>query len=150
MKMMFPILQECSEELKDVLKEPAKRGEVIEIKEIAARFTTDIISLCAFGIKTNSLRNPDAIFRKMGKRALDPTIMEAIKGSLITFTPNLAKLFRVSSIISSKMMLMVNKSILTYHYHKLTNFPADYYNTKGCNKILPGSCSRNHGLQRKK
>ena len=65
--MMFPILQECSEELKDLLKEPARKGEVVEMKEISARFTTDIISLCAFGIQTNSLKNPDAIFRKNGK-----------------------------------------------------------------------------------
>lgn len=96
MKMMFPILQECSEELKDLLREPARKGEVVEMKEISARFTTDIISLCAFGIQTNSLKNPDAIFRKMGKKIFEPSIIQSIRAMLLFFVPTFAELIRVS------------------------------------------------------
>lgn len=38
-----------------------------EIKELMARYATDVISSCAFGIDSNSLKNPDSDFRKNGK-----------------------------------------------------------------------------------
>lgn len=98
MKMMFPILQKCSEELKDLLKEPARKGEIVEMKEIAARFTTDIILLCAFGIETNSLKNPDAEFRQMGRKIFQPTIKQSVKRFILFFVPNLGKFIQVSLI----------------------------------------------------
>ncbi|KAL0268095.1 UNVERIFIED_CONTAM: hypothetical protein PYX00_010167 [Menopon gallinae] len=39
-----------------------------------ARFTTDVISSCAFGIETKSLDNPDSEFRKYGKRIFENPI----------------------------------------------------------------------------
>lgn len=96
MKLMFPIMVECGEELKDVLKEPAQRKQVIEAKEFAARFTTDIISSAAFGIQTNSLKNPDAIFRKMGKKIFEPTWPVMIRNMVAFLLPDLAELVKVS------------------------------------------------------
>jgi len=96
MKMMFPILQECSEVLKDVLKEPASKGDIVEMKDISARFTTDIISSCAFGIQTNSLKNPDAEFRKIGRKIFEPSAVQIVKSFIALFTPKLAELVRVS------------------------------------------------------
>lgn len=36
----------------------------IEIKDLLGRFTTDVMSSCAFGIDTNSLKNPACDFLK--------------------------------------------------------------------------------------
>lgn len=96
MKMMFPVLQECSEELKDLLKDPASKGEVVEMKEICARFTTDIISLSAFGIRTNSLKNPEAEFRKMGRKFFEPCMPMSLRRFTLFFIPTLAKFLEVS------------------------------------------------------
>ncbi|XP_034110747.1 cytochrome P450 6a2-like [Drosophila albomicans] len=71
MKFMFPTVIKVSEEFVNVMFEevPAKSGgAIIEIKELMARFTTDVIGTCAFGIECNTLRTPDTDFRKMGSK----------------------------------------------------------------------------------
>jgi hypothetical protein len=42
--MMFQRLVECGQELQTCLEKVGERGDVIETKEILARFSTDIIS----------------------------------------------------------------------------------------------------------
>ncbi|XP_065092311.1 probable cytochrome P450 6a14 [Ochlerotatus camptorhynchus] len=67
MKMMLPIVRDCADELERcIVKETAGGGE-IELKDILARFTTDVIGNCAFGLECNSLRDPNAEFRKYGR-----------------------------------------------------------------------------------
>ncbi|XP_055641825.1 probable cytochrome P450 6a13 [Toxorhynchites rutilus septentrionalis] len=71
MKMMFPTIIAVAEEFEKLLTQEIARGSEIEMKEILARFTTDVIGSCAFGLECNSLHDPDAQFRKMGKKAFD-------------------------------------------------------------------------------
>ncbi|KAJ1520474.1 hypothetical protein ONE63_003600 [Megalurothrips usitatus] len=69
MRAMFPLVLACAEELVAVLRSEAVRAEPVEMFELLARFTTDVIGSCAFGIQTNTLKDPDAEFRTMGRNA---------------------------------------------------------------------------------
>lgn len=69
MKYMFPTMIGITEKLIEVLGK--ENPEKIEIKEMLAKFTTDVIGSCAFGLKCNSLENPNSTFRKMGKLAIE-------------------------------------------------------------------------------
>uniref|UniRef100_T1GI49 Cytochrome P450 n=1 Tax=Megaselia scalaris TaxID=36166 RepID=T1GI49_MEGSC len=62
MKFMFPTVQKVGEEFVEVLKAVVGNGNEFEIKELLARFTTDVIGTCAFGIECNSLKDPNAEF----------------------------------------------------------------------------------------
>lgn len=95
MKAMFPIVVDIGKELAEVLKEPASLGEVVEVKDYVARYTTDVIASCAFGIEANSLRNPDAIFRKMGRKIFAPEWGTMIKNTLSFILPDVAKVLGV-------------------------------------------------------
>jgi len=74
MKFMFPTVIEVAErfvaKLKEILEDPEmqKDESSIEIRELLARFTTDVIGSCAFGLECNSLEDPNAQFRVMGKK----------------------------------------------------------------------------------
>lgn len=84
MKMMFPILVHCSENFCNYIRTfPSEAA--IDIKEMLARLTTDIIGSCAFGIQCNSFENPDAEFRKYGKMFFDIDLVEYLR-ALINFT----------------------------------------------------------------
>ncbi|EEZ99243.2 cytochrome P450 6BS1 [Tribolium castaneum] len=92
LKFMFDTVLACGEEMADILKEIAKREGKVEIKEILARYSTDVIGCCAFGIDCNSMRNPTAEFRLMGRRAFTQTIGDVLKMIVIRSFPRLAKL----------------------------------------------------------
>ena len=68
-KMMFPLVRACAEKLRQVIDHTPSE-ESFDIKDLAARYTTDVIGSCAFGLDTNSLDNPNSEFRMMGKKVL--------------------------------------------------------------------------------
>ncbi|KAK0072517.1 hypothetical protein PV325_011256 [Microctonus aethiopoides] len=65
-KKMFELMVEIGDDLDTYMKSLNLRneGKILELKEISAKFTTDMIATTAYGLKVNSLNNPDAEFRK--------------------------------------------------------------------------------------
>lgn len=68
MKFMFPTLVEVSKKYLTALDEELKRNpeSAIEMYDWNARFTTDVIGTCVFGIECNSLKDPRVEFRQVG------------------------------------------------------------------------------------
>lgn len=82
LKYMFGTILNCGYQMTDILTEIVdvnKNSTTIEIKEILARYTTDVIGSCAFGLQCNSMRDPQAEFRLMGKRAFTQTVGDVLK-----------------------------------------------------------------------
>lgn len=63
-----------------------------------ARFSTDVISIVAFGFETNSLANPDAEFRKVGRMLFSTSFETIVRNALNALAPSLIGLFKVRSI----------------------------------------------------
>ncbi|KAB0791057.1 hypothetical protein PPYR_02857 [Photinus pyralis] len=84
LKMMFQTIVGCSPEMVNLVGKGI--GSPLDIKDIAERFTIDIIGTCAFGIECNTLLNPNSDFHKYGKRFFSSTPFEAFKSfSALTF-----------------------------------------------------------------
>lgn len=66
MKIMFQTLTEVGDTLEEVMEQHSNK-KPLDARDTVARFTTDIIASCAFGIKCNTLVNPDTDFRKYGR-----------------------------------------------------------------------------------
>lgn len=68
MKYMYPTILEVADKLEDCMsKIVLDEQRELEVKDILARFTIDVIGTFAFGIECNSLEDPNAEFRQMGK-----------------------------------------------------------------------------------
>jgi hypothetical protein len=59
-----------------------------------ARYTTDVIASCAFGINGNSLKDPDSEFGRNIRRVADLTVQKGLAMLLAFFSPYLNKIFR--------------------------------------------------------
>ncbi|XP_066146277.1 cytochrome P450 6a2-like [Euwallacea fornicatus] len=95
LKGMFDTILNCGKQMSDVIGEISDAEGEVEIKEIMARYSTDVIGCCAFGLDCNTMRDPEADFRKMGCRAFTQTIGDVIKMIIIRSFPSIAKLLRI-------------------------------------------------------
>lgn len=63
----------------------------IDMKDLCAKFTTDVIGSTAYGLNVNSLNNPNAEFRKYGKMIFDYGYIRGFEMLASFFFPNLAR-----------------------------------------------------------
>lgn len=63
----------------------------IKVSEWLARFTTDIIGSCAFGVEFSSLKNPQSEFRRMGRKIFEEPKLKTIERLIIGLNQELAK-----------------------------------------------------------
>ena len=121
MKMMFQTLVDCGRELQTCLEKVGERGDVIEIKDVLARFSTDIISSCAFGIECNCLKNEDAEFRKWGRKIFEPSLKRIIIGILSGIAPVVLDVLKLSNIDSDVAKYFRNMVKETVEYREKNN-----------------------------
>ncbi|XP_023717565.1 cytochrome P450 9e2 isoform X1 [Cryptotermes secundus] len=108
MKTMFVLVNECSEQLLDFLEQsyqqPLETGYkikrdgdllVLEVKELYARYTNDVIATTAFGLKVDSLKHPTNEFYMMGQ---DATSFGAIKWLIFLSIPKVMKFLGINLI----------------------------------------------------
>lgn len=114
MKFMFPTVIEVVERFKESLTEVLNETDELEIKDLLARFTTDIIGTCAFGIECNSLKDPNAEFRNMGRIVFEQPKYNPITIFLIRAFAPLSKRLHIKLIrddTSAFFMKVVNDTV---------------------------------------
>ncbi|CAH1395678.1 unnamed protein product [Nezara viridula] len=84
------IFDECVDELSD--------GKDLDMKELLARCTTDVISSCAYGIEPHCLKNPDSELRKAGRDFFDPDKINMLITILRFSIPRLLLWFKVKTV----------------------------------------------------
>ncbi|XP_054006351.1 probable cytochrome P450 6a14 [Hylaeus anthracinus] len=67
LKEMLYLIIDCSVDLERNLKRLVAKGEPINCREMAAKFTTDVIGTCAFGIDMSVSNQVTEEFHRMGK-----------------------------------------------------------------------------------
>lgn len=73
------------------MKKHADREETVEFRDLAAKFTTEVISTCCFGLETNSIQDDDSEFRTMCRKVLDPSLVISLKRIVRSYLPGIFK-----------------------------------------------------------
>ncbi|GJQ73208.1 Cyp6a9 [Trypoxylus dichotomus] len=125
MKMMFKTMLRCTEPLASAFKEMASNREAIDIKESLARFTTDVIGSCAFGIECNSFLEPNSEFRQHGKAIFHQTPFDQMKLLFVQSFPNLSRSLGIVLLNNKSGAFLTNMATETYNYRKRNNVRRD-------------------------
>lgn len=98
LKMMVPTILDVAEHLNATLSAAIEKQSEVEIKDLLARFTTDIIGSCAFGLECNCLNDPSAEFLKMGQSVFTSQKNAFFRQMITTLSPDFARKIGVKSI----------------------------------------------------
>ncbi|KAL7738189.1 hypothetical protein ACLKA6_006527 [Drosophila palustris] len=115
-KIMCPTVVKICSEMVDVFDELRSESSIVEVKELLARFTTDVIGTCAFGIECSSLKDPEAEFRVMGRRSLIDMRHGFLGKAFISSFPQLARRLHMKSTPEhiEKFFLRIVKETVTF------------------------------------
>lgn len=123
MKHMFGVIAEVSERLVKAVESAVAStdGDDIEIKEFCARFTTDVIGTCAFGIECNSLEDPNAEFRAKGRDIFSKPRHNQLLQLFILTNPKISKKLRLKAVTDDVHSFFLNAVRSTVDYRKKNN-----------------------------
>lgn len=93
LKGMFPLIAKCGQQLDQHLKNEVESNPVIDVKDILARFTVDIIATCAFGLDANSLVDKNSEFYVMGTKIFNQSIFSLFRRVVQAMFPFLTKIY---------------------------------------------------------
>ncbi|KAM7354431.1 cytochrome P450 6a16 [Cochliomyia hominivorax] len=95
MKYMFPTMVQVAQEFALSFEKELEKSDshCIDMYDMNARFTTDVIGSCVFGVQCNSLKDPNVEFRQIGKR--------------IFGRKNFSIKYRLFSIFYAKILIML-------------------------------------------
>ncbi|XP_071567381.1 cytochrome P450 6A1-like [Temnothorax nylanderi] len=79
LKEMFSLISECADNLVQYMEKITSENKPVECRELTAKYTTDVIGSCAFGIEMNALSDEDSEFRKMGRKVFNPTWINILR-----------------------------------------------------------------------
>ncbi|XP_046751461.1 probable cytochrome P450 6a13 [Diprion similis] len=117
-KHMFTIVKEISDNLDKRLTYEAKQNDLVEIKDLMARFSTDVIATVAFGIDCNSLEDPDAEFRAWGRKFLEPN---PLKNALMALCPSVLQTLKIPFFDKGASDFILNAFTDTVNYRTANN-----------------------------
>lgn len=100
MKCMFPTIIAVADEFIDRMNAAIRTDTEVNVTEWLARYSTDVIGNCAFGVDCNCLKHPNAKFREMGKRIFNKPKISIIQRLFLmplrNFVKPLLKLLGIS------------------------------------------------------
>lgn len=110
MKNMFYLIERCATELMLYLDKQMADGLPVNIKDAMARYTTDVITSCAFGIESNSLKNPDSEFNTYTRKFVEYTTLKSFATLAISFAPKLQSVLRLK-ILDDGIVTFLRKTV---------------------------------------
>lgn len=111
LKEMFPLILECSKHLGQYLDKLVAKDEPIECRELTAKYTTDVIGSCAFGIEMNALSDEESEFRRLGREVFAVSFKQILKLRLTQIIPGLYNLLG-SLLPPSEITTFLTKTIV--------------------------------------
>jgi cytochrome P450 family 6 len=91
---MYNTISDKGDSFVDAIEKASANGSV-ETKDIANRFTIDIVSSCAFGMEANTMNYEHPQLVKVFRQVFGEEGNGAVRGLVLSVFPNLAKLIRL-------------------------------------------------------
>lgn len=110
LKAMFPLVVERAEKLQARLLDAAADGRPLCARDIMARYTTDFIGACGFGLDANSLNDDNSPFRQLGSKIFNMTFKRTVVIFCKSIFPDLSKHMKfLGQDLEDDILMLVNQ-----------------------------------------
>lgn len=92
---MFEVINACGVSLDKFMCKYADTGNTVEMRDVAACYTTNVISSVAFGLDVDCFANDKSEIRKYGHMFFNASFKNIIRANLAVMNPALAKFLRL-------------------------------------------------------
>ncbi|XP_058821757.1 probable cytochrome P450 28a5 [Topomyia yanbarensis] len=98
-KALFTLMDEVSIRMTEYIHKQIKlKGSAFDIKELMAKFTTDVVSNCIFAIDAQSFTKEKPEIREMGRRILEFNFLVQLATAALTFFPSIKNFYKFTFI----------------------------------------------------
>lgn len=98
LKAMFSTLMDCGSTLQNYLDNLVIKGEVLDVREIAARHSINVIASVGFGIDVDTFSNPKHEFRENLRKVFASSFWNGIRFFLKFTAPKLMGMLRIKTV----------------------------------------------------
>ncbi|XP_058821754.1 probable cytochrome P450 28a5 [Topomyia yanbarensis] len=106
MKAMFPLVEDVASRMTKYIK--SHEDSPLEAKELAAKFTTDVVSSCIFDTDAQSFTTEKPEIREMGRKLLDFGFTFVLVMICRTMLPKLSKILQLGIVPKSAENFFIN------------------------------------------
>ncbi|CAK1553417.1 unnamed protein product [Leptosia nina] len=118
LRAMFPLIIKCAEKLQVAGEHITSKGGDFDCRDFMARFSTDFIGACGFGIEMNSINDEHSAFRELGRKSLSFPLRHIILLGIWELFPEVRNSIRVSSTEVEKAVSDLVESIFRQRNYK--------------------------------
>nr|QZP43567.1 cytochrome P450 monooxygenase CYP6AB188 [Ephestia elutella] len=116
LKAMFPLIVDCADRLQKRALSVLAKGKTIDARDMMARYTTDFIGACGFGVNADSLGDEDSAFRKLGQQIFQPRPQDIIVAILKEIFPDAFKHLKYLSRLEDDFKNFVTEVLRVRNY----------------------------------
>lgn len=121
-KNMFQLMAACADNMTEYVDAEILQKGQFKVKDLTARFTTDVIATCAFGLEINCFKNKDNEFFAIGQLIFIPSPTLVIKMFLQRHFPTFSKIMNINVFQPKISKLLSSFLEETIKYRKINNF----------------------------
>lgn len=125
---MFPLVEEVLTRFTTYVNKEIPKNEPFDIREISAKYTTDVVSSCIFNADAQSFTKDKPEIREMGRRLLDFSgIWFIIQAVLMASFPWIKKIYKFSFIPKDVSDFFINIMHQAVELRESSNIKRDDY-----------------------
>lgn len=121
MKLMYALIEKCSQQLKDHLEPLAEKNGTIDLKEVLSRYTLDIIATCAFGLEVNTLADSNTDFFEISQLIFKESKTIFVKRFFMATFPRTANFLRMTLTDTKVRDFLLNLVETTVNFRETSN-----------------------------
>ncbi|KAI7815159.1 cytochrome p450 [Rhyzopertha dominica] len=92
MKILVPLIKESADKMVNYIRDQLESNPstIVDGKELAAKFTTENIATCAFGVEGKCFEDPNSEFRELGRKMFETSLSRGLQMLLLAISPKIA------------------------------------------------------------